>query len=150
MFKWISAVLICLFVLGCTAPNPENAAPPSSLEGSDASENSLFVGKWRSFSDTKNTQVLELTEDNTWTFSSSRGRWRVAAIEESDWAKWQVEPYGPTRKIVFEGWNNQVADGPIEETEDRVDFFWIIYIVNLEQVGEPAQVQIKYGHANWD
>lgn len=119
------------------SPNPQSSDPN-------------LVGKWRSFSDTSNTRLLELYSDGRWQLGGSSGTWSVADIEPADWDSWGVPPYGPTRKIILNGWNQDRADGPIEETEDNVDFFWVIYYVTLEVYGEPAQVQVKYGHSTWE
>ena len=140
-------VLFLFFLIGCTNQNQESSSQQKSDQKTSSSE---FVGKWRSFSDTKNTQVLELRSDGTWTLSTSNGRWRVEPIQDTDWVKWGGDPDGSTRKIVFENWNNQVADGPVQETEEGVDFFFIIYNVTLETYGESVQVQLKYGHSRWD
>lgn len=90
---------------------------------------------------------LFLASDGSWRFGSSAGRWAVAAITASDWQKWRVKPYGPTRKVVFAGWNHGVADGPVEEDNGRVDFFWVIFRVAPPTVSAPGQVDMKFGHA---
>jgi hypothetical protein len=54
-----------------------------------------------------------------------------------------VEEYGPQRKVVLEGWNDDVADGPIEESEAGVDFLWVVYRVDDPS---PGVVQMKFGH----
>ncbi len=138
--KLFASLFVGVLLLGCTAPGV------GQVDGFE----SKLVGNWRSFSDTHNTQLLQLHSDNTWSLSSSRGTWRVENITSSDWEKWGIETYGPIQKIVLDGWNDASADGPIEESETQIDFFWVIYNVNLEVYGEERQVQIKYGHSNWD
>ncbi|MDP3741869.1 MAG: hypothetical protein Q8R15_00995 [Candidatus Micrarchaeota archaeon] len=152
MKKFFSLMLLAVFLFGCVSTTPD-----ASSNASQASQNSngfeaKLVDNWRSFSDYTNTQVLELRGDNTWKLSSSSGRWRVENITAADWENWQIEPYGPEKKIILDGWNGAIADGPIEESDDktRVDFFWVIYLVNLDVYGEDRQAQVKYGHANWD
>ncbi len=117
-----------------------------------------LVRKWRVYSqavyydsgghnflETPATTLLQLNADQTWTFSSSSGTWSAQAIEESDWLKWGVPSYGPTRKLVLVGWNGETNDGPIEESEARVDFMWVIYRVGPPAVSSPAQIQMKFG-----
>ena len=84
-----------------------------------------------------------MDEDGNWEFGSSQGIWYVASIDPQDWDRWSVQPYGPERKVVLDGWNGQVADGPIEEYEGGVDFFWVIYRVDEP---DPGVVQMKFGH----
>lgn len=97
------------------------------------------------FMDTPATRLLELKPDYTWTFGNSEGTWRVSKITETDWTKWGVNAYGPTEKLVLDGWNNDVADGPIE---GNVDFLWVIYRTGPPTVQSPAQIQIKFGLTN--
>ncbi len=137
--KVFLVLALSLLLFGCNTPTKTTSNPDNE-----------FVGKWRSFSDTKNTQILELYQDGTWTFSSSSGTWIVESIDAADWQKWGVDDYGPTRKMVLYGWNGDVADGPIEETAQEVDFFMVIYNVDLDAYAQPAQIQIKYGHSDWD
>lgn len=80
-------------------------------------------GKWRA---EEFTRLLEL-RNNRWTFSSSSGLYTIGTIEPRDWDRWGVQPYGPTRKIILFDWNKDIADGPIEETQDGIDFIWVIY-----------------------
>ncbi len=92
------------------------------------------------------TRTLELGADGKWNFGDgSTGTWDVAFIAEDDWKKWGVEPYGPARKIVLDGWSGASADGPIEEGAGGVDFFWVIYR-NKEQGDNAGHVQMKFGY----
>lgn len=92
------------------------------------------------------TRTLELAEDGKWNFGDgSHGTWSSVPIVEDDWKKWGVEPYGPARKIVLDGWNDAVADGPIEEGTQGADFFWVIYR-NNEQGDNAGQIQMKFGY----
>ncbi|GEM_PF-1523020 len=160
------------FMIDCnkstnTVKNTSPDQPP--LLPSDLSQPGLtstttskeFVGVWRQFSSrmfydsggggalgTPSGVSLELTSDGIWKFSSSTGKWHVETIQDADWKKWGSEPYGPTRKMVLDGWNKDVADGPIEESNGNVDFFWVMYRVGPPTVGSPGQVQVKYGHAS--
>lgn len=130
----------------------DNPEPPA--ESADL----LFVGDWRVYSETlfydaggsggsdssaSTTRELSLKDDGSWEFGSSNGTWYVTTIDAADWSRWRVEEYGPQRKIVLEDWNDDVADGPIEESEAGVDFLWVIY-----RVAEPSPgvVQMKFGH----
>ena len=112
-------------------------SPPANVEPD-------LVGTWRNYP-TPTSRVLDLYQDGTWGYGSSRGTWTVTEIEASDWEKWGVPPYGPTRKITLYGWDGDVGDGPIEES-NRVDFFWVIYVAKPPAVEEPTQVQLKFGH----
>lgn len=141
------------------APPDENketgtpAAPPANP--------GEFVGLWRVFSSrlfydaggggavgTGTGQPLELNSDGTWQLSASAGTWAVENISEEDWKAWNVNSYGPDRKIVLDNWNGATASGPVEESGGRVDFFWMIYRAEPPTVSSPGQVQAKYGHAN--
>ena len=117
------------------------------------------VGRWRAYSeaiyydsggnnylDTASTRLLYINADGSWEFGSSGGRWETKNIEDSDCAKWDTNSYGPARKIVLNGWNDGVGDGPIEEGAARVDFIWLIY--RTEASLGPGQVQIKFGHTS--
>ncbi len=109
------------------------------------SESIYFDSGGHNFLDTPVTTVLQLNADQTWSFSSSSGTWSVQAITDADWQKWGVPSYGPTRKLVLNGWNSETNDGPIEETDSRVDFMWVIYRVGPPTVSSPAQIQMKFG-----
>lgn len=91
------------------------------------------------------TRTLEIKPDGTWDFGS-KGKWEIKPIESADWKKWGISSYGPTRKIVLNGWNKDKADGPIEESSG-VDFIWAIYRTTSASLG-PATVQIKFGHSS--
>jgi len=84
---------------------------------------------------------------SSWQFGSSSGRFRVAPITNADWRRWGVQPYGPTRKVVFSGWSGGTGTGPIEGTGANVDFFWLIYPARPPVVGAPGVVSLKFGHA---
>ncbi|MBI5226284.1 hypothetical protein HY994_03525 [Candidatus Micrarchaeota archaeon] len=117
-----------------------------------------IVRKWRVYSqsiyyddggsnflETPATTLLQLNADQTWSFGSSSGTWSIQPIAETDWQKWGVSSYGPTRKLVLNGWNGGTNDGPIEESGSRVDFMWVIYRVVPPTVSAPGQVQMKFG-----
>jgi hypothetical protein len=113
-----------------------------------------LVGSWRIYSEyfyydagggngiTPVTTLLGLNSDGTWQFGSSNGTWSVETIASDDWTRWEVSPYGPTRKIVLNGWYGSSADGPIEETGSNVDFLWVIYHVSEP---DPGTVWMKFG-----
>lgn len=120
-----------------------------------------FAGLWREFSSRMFYDAggggalgagsgvpLEINSDGTWKFGGSAGKWQIEAIQGTDWKKWGVESYGPTRKMVLNGWNKDVADGPVEESDEGVDFIWAIYRVGSPTVSSPGQVQVKYGHSS--
>lgn len=119
------------------------------------------AGKWRAYSEAiyydnggsnylnrATTRQLILDTDGTWEFGASKGKWKIEAITDSDWEKWETSSYGPTRKIVLDGWNDSIGDGPIEESESRIDFLWLIYREEPPTVSPPGQIQIKFGHSN--
>lgn len=82
-----------------------------------------------------------------WSFGSSSGSWRAAAITAADWTRWRSKPYGPTRKIVLAGWNRATADGPIDERGGVIASFWVMYHVGPPTVGAPAWIQLRFGPA---
>lgn len=117
-----------------------------------------LVRKWRLYSegayydsgeinilDRPPASYLELKEDSTWQFRGATGTWEVQDISEDDWASWGVNSFGPTRKIVLYGWNNDRVDGPIEESGGRADFIWVIYRAGPPEVKSLAQIQMKFG-----
>ena len=131
---------------------PGGGGPPQSAAPVE------FVGNWRVYSETlfydaggsggsdpsaSTTRELSLNDDGTWEFGSSNGTWYVTTIDAADWSRWGVEEYGPQRKIVLEDWNDDVADGPVEDSEAGVDFLWVIYRVDEPS---PGVVQMKFGH----
>ncbi len=91
---------------------------------------------------------LEINQDGSWQFGTSAGTWAIEEIKENDWKKWNINSYGPKKKIVLDKWNGDSADGPIEESDSKVDFFWVIYKTGPPTVSSKGQVQAKYGHAN--
>ncbi len=93
------------------------------------------------------TTRLELSGDGTWTFGSSSGAWDVADITPDDWSQWGVQPYGPTQKVVLDGWDGGVAAGPIEESGGQVDFVWVIYPEGPPTISAPGTVWMKFGRA---
>lgn len=139
-------------------PIPALQQPQPAVTGSPASDDNV-VGRWRAYSeaiyydagssnylDTASTRQLYINADGTWEFGTSGGTWRTEAITDADWVKWDTSPYGPERKMVLDGWNDGIGDGPIEEGASRVDFIWIIY--RSEASLGPGQVQIKFGHTS--
>ncbi|PIN81256.1 hypothetical protein COV11_02330 [Candidatus Woesearchaeota archaeon CG10_big_fil_rev_8_21_14_0_10_30_7] len=115
------------------------------------------VGSWRAYSQAifydsgssnwlnkPSTRRLTISPDGTWEYGST-GTWKTEQITENDWRKWNIQPYGPTKKIVLNGWSNSIGDGPIEEGSQGVDFIWIIYRSEKLSLG-PATIQIKFGH----
>jgi len=95
-----------------------------------------IVGKWRIYSQPgATTRVLEIKADHTWEFGTT-GTWSVESITQEDWARWRIVPYGPTRKLILNGWNKASTDGPIEEENGAVNFFWSMLIPT------------KFGHLN--
>ncbi|MBI2445586.1 DcrB-related protein [Candidatus Micrarchaeota archaeon] len=141
-----------------TASFKLKTTPGTQTPAAESSMAPQIVRKWRVYSqaiyydagawnylDTPATTLLEIRADQTWTFSTSTGTWSIQAIEESDWQKWGVPSYGPTRKLVLNGWNGETNDGPIEESESRVDFMWVIYRVGPPIVSSPGQIQMKFG-----
>ncbi|MFH0884862.1 MAG: hypothetical protein V1861_04080 [Candidatus Micrarchaeota archaeon] len=145
----IIALLLVLTFFGCVS-RPE------------VSEDSMgVVGNWRIYSEAITldtggtdylkgvpTRELEIRSDGTWNYGDSSGTWTVEQIGESDWKRWGVEPYNPTRKIVLDGWAGVSGDGPIEESSGQIDFIWVIYRSGPPVTSAPAQVQIKFGHTN--
>ncbi len=135
-------------------PSDNSSVSPPSLNNFNQ-----FIGTWRIYSsrlfydsggggavDTTSTQTLKLKPDNLWEFGSSSGTWSVSDISEADWAEWKISSYGPSRKLVLNGWKSESnkAGGPIEEETQSVDFLWIIY--RTISPTPPGQVQTKMGH----
>ena len=122
--------------------NPENPKTAGDID-------TKLVGKWRSYSDLHSTRLLELRADGTWQFGTSSGKWSVAKIDSDDWGRWYLADSGLfTRKIILDGWNKGMADGPLQESGGNVDFIYILYNVTYE--GVEKSVQLKYGRSNWD
>jgi len=163
-FFLVAGLALLAAACGGGGSGKERSEPPESYGASiesphsEDSRDELLTGDWRIYSETlffdaggsggsdssaSVTRKLHLDEDGTWEFGSSQGTWYVATIEPLDWDRWQVQPYGPAVKIVLDGWNGQVGDGPIEEYESGVDFFWVIYRVDDPS---PGAVQMKFGH----
>jgi hypothetical protein len=139
------------------APPRTSQADPTAAPA-PANIDTQLVGTWRIYSESfyydaggggvmDSSQVvgtdLFLYGDGSWEFGSSYGWWSVAQINGSEWARWLVDPYGPTRKMVLDGWNGGVGDGPLDEETGYVDFVWLIYHVDSP---DPGTVYIKFGH----
>lgn len=93
--------------------------------------------------------TIDIAQDGTWDFGGSTGTWSVEPINEGDWQKWKIHDYGPKTKMVLTGWNNAMADGPIENDSSepgRIAFFWIIYHVRGPTDKDAGQIQTKFGH----
>ncbi|MBI2660580.1 hypothetical protein HYX07_05450 [Candidatus Woesearchaeota archaeon] len=99
-------------------------------------------GKWVQKFDT--TTILELKSDKTWAFGTSQGTWKVFPIEEEDWIKWRVNPYGPKKKIVLEGFGDDGGSGPIEAYKGEVSFFWAMYKATNPETGKQQPFQKKF------
>ena len=134
-------------------PTPQSISPTLAAPSSGTLDKSV-VGSWRVYSQAifydkggnnwlsrPSTRKLTLSADGTWDYGT-KGTWTVNAIKPGDWKKWKIEPYGPTKKIVLQGWNNAVADGPIEGN----DFVWVIYHSKGFSSLGPALIQMKFGH----
>jgi hypothetical protein len=123
-------------------------------------DTAALSGSWRVFSSrlfydrggagalgARSYTLLELSEDGSWRYGPSAGSWSVGKATERDWKAWGVEPYGPTRKLILEGWSGTRASGPIEETDGRIDFLWVIYRVEPPRASAPGTVHMKLGAA---
>ncbi|MBI2548053.1 hypothetical protein HYW21_01765 [Candidatus Woesearchaeota archaeon] len=159
-------------ITGDLKSEAENDAPPEldvdeqennndiGLPQLDSQVDAAFVGSWRVFSERifydiggagalgiSVTRNLELSSDGTWSFGDSAGTWTVTEITDEDWARWDIDPYGPTRKITLSNWNNGVGDGPVEEDEGIVDFIWVVYRVEPPLVENAGTVWLKFGQS---
>jgi hypothetical protein len=134
-------------------PNAPATAPAAAL----SSEERRLVGSWRTYSlrifydaggasNLGSGPDIELRADGTWRTADASGRWSTAPIADGDWKRWGLTPYGPTNKIVLERFFGSGADGPIETSGGRVDFFWAIYRVGPPTISTPGLVHAKYGH----
>ena len=104
-------------------------------------------GPWASASQgSAGFRTLVIHGNGTYEFGSSRGSWSVEPIQASDWKTWKVGSYGPSQKIVLQGWNKAGASGPLEGSGSRADFVWVIYRVAPPLVRSPGTVYIKFGH----
>lgn len=92
--------------------------------------------------------AMTITADGKWKLETDPGKWSTSPITDADWKRWNAKPNGPTRKVVFDGFNVTGADGPIvmSSTGSRVDFFWLIYRVGPPTVSAPGTIETKYGH----
>ena len=158
-------LVVAVFVSACT-PSDEDAAPSQGSETKgDAQdveatqESDLFVVNWRILSErifydiggagataVPVTRNVELRSDASWSFGDSTGTWMIQNIADDDWVRWGVDSYGPTRKMILEEWHDGRADGPIEERDGVIDFFWIIYHVDPPLVENAGTVWLKLGH----
>jgi hypothetical protein len=136
------------------------ATPGAGESAARGGGDSQLVGSWQAYSarffydqggagtvDTTVTRQLLISADGTWRFGTTNGRWSLSQANQNDWQRWNVPPYGPTRKITLTGWSGGVADGPIEESGGRIDFLWVIYHTTPPVVTAPGTVWVKYGHA---
>ncbi len=142
-----------------TEAQPQAAPEPApTAVSAPTNADPQLVGTWRIYSESlyydaggggvlDSSEVvgtdLVLSSDGSWQFGSSSGSWSVAAIDGSEWDRWAVSPYGPTRKIVLQGWNGSTGDGPLDEETGYVDFVWVIYHV---ESADPGTVYMKFGH----
>jgi hypothetical protein len=137
---------------------PAHAAGDSSAR---AVSSRPFLGNWRVYSarlyfdaggggdfGTPASRLLTLAAGGTWKYGPSTGTWAVQPVKSADWKRWEVSAYGPTRKLVVVGWSKGTADGPIEESNGRVDFMWLIYHVQRPVVSDPGIVDLKFGHTD--
>ncbi|MBI2660579.1 hypothetical protein HYX07_05445 [Candidatus Woesearchaeota archaeon] len=137
----------------------EEKTEQKTVINSVADADPAFVGSWSIFSErifyniggagsmaVPVTRNLELLKDGAWKFGDSNGKWTMTEITSEDWTRWGVNPYGPTRKVVLDKWNNAVADGPVEESKGYVEFIWVIYHVEPPQVQNAGTVWMKFGH----
>lgn len=117
-----------------------------------------FVGLWRVYSSrlfydsggggsigTDSSTKLELQNNGKWNYGSSSGTWKTELINSNDWGKWQIESYGPTRKLILNEWKGSIADGPVEES-NNIDFLWVIYRSEPPLTSAPGTVNMKFGH----
>ncbi|MBI4399261.1 hypothetical protein HY570_00795, partial [Candidatus Micrarchaeota archaeon] len=88
---------------------------------------------------------LDMFDDGTWDYGGVKGTWVIENIAEGDEQRWGARPYGSTRKIILVNWETFPVDGPMEEDEDSILFFWLIYHVDRTEFSEPGQVQLKFG-----
>lgn len=88
--------------------------------------------------------VLQINDNGTWEFGNNSGKWEVTTITEDDWKAWGISQYGPSKKIVFYGWNGDIASGPLEG-EEVAQFIWVIYRTGPPYEKAAGQVQMKFG-----
>ncbi len=142
-------------------PDDEAFIDENKAITTSSSANSELIGLWRAFSSrlfydaggggavgSDTGHPLEINDDGSWQLSTSSGKWRIESIQESDWKVWGIDAYGPSRKMVLDNWNGKTATGPVEESNGKVDFFWVIYRAEPPIVSAPGQVQAKYGRAD--
>ena len=118
----------------------------------------LLVGTWRAYSDyiyykdgdfkyrTTSESLLNIYEDGRWEFGGLAGTVSVINITNDDWKRWGIDAYGPTRKIVFSGWQG-AAEGPIEESIGAIVFIWAIYNSGPPAEEREGSVWLKFGPA---
>ncbi|MDP3741870.1 MAG: PsbP-related protein [Candidatus Micrarchaeota archaeon] len=127
------------------------------LESADAQASADFNKNWAAYSKSlyydngefsfleTPSDILELNPDRTWTFGAKSGTWTLVEITPADWAKWGINEYGPTNKLVLYGWDSDVVDGPIEESRGVPEFLWVIYRQGAPEFNSPGQIQMKFG-----
>lgn len=95
--------------------------------------------------------LLTMNGDGTWNYGSSHGTWMSVDVQNADWTKWGISPYGNvTQRIVMSGWNGATADGPIEPsaTPGTIDFVWVVYHESPPAVPDAGTIWLKFGHAD--
>ncbi len=170
---FLSILLILILITACTIKEKELKKETTENKNQELKKineeikpetskiKNPLEGSWRIFSEriyydkggagalgTPVSRNLEITASNSWNFGDSKGTITIAQITEEDWKKWGIEKYGPTRKVIVNNWNKLVAEGPLEESTDRIDFIWIIYHVDPPLVQNPGTVWMKFGHGN--
>jgi|GEM_PF-6929220 len=105
-------------------------SPAPAREGDETFSELNLIGRWSINSQGKSTSpILEIKEDKSWVFGTSKGTWSVAPIGEKDWDKWILPNSKATHKMMMVNWNKKDADGPIELSGGQVRDFEISYMV---------------------
>ncbi len=84
--------------------------------------------------------------DGSWKFGDPKGKFVISEITDEDWTRWEIDSYGPIKKITLNNWNKATADGPIEISDGRIDFIWVVYHVEPPLVENAGTIWLKFGH----
>ncbi|MBI2579393.1 MAG: hypothetical protein HYW27_00645 [Candidatus Aenigmarchaeota archaeon] len=137
---------------------PANKTEPAIEAPGGKPIDELLAGTWRAYSDyiyykdgdfkyrITPESLLNIHKDSRWEFGGMAGTVSVVNITKDDWSRWGISAYGPTRKIVFSGWQG-AAEGPIEESIGAIDFIWAIYNSVLPGEEREGSVWLKFGPA---
>ncbi len=94
------------------------------------------------------TDMLSFGRNGIWRSVHGQGTFRIERISPADWPRWRIAAYGPTLKVVLNGWKGRTVDGPIETSGKQITFFWLVYHVGPPVTTSPATIFVKFGRTS--